>query len=159
MAPSGVRRRESGIGTKTRTSILETPQSVSVVTREQIEMQQPASASRRCATWPAPTASAMAASAGSWTSRAYAASTPITTWMACASSAMSTWTPQIDPYTLERIEVLRGPSSFLYGQGTGGGVVNQVSRRPRRESLARGLRASRQLQAAPDRFRQHGGAQ
>ena len=38
------------------------------------------------------------------------------------------------PYTLERIEVLRGPSSFLYGQGTGGGVVNQVSRRPRREA-------------------------
>ena len=38
------------------------------------------------------------------------------------------------PYTLERIEVLRGPSSFLYGQGTGGGVVNQVSRRPQREA-------------------------
>ncbi len=35
-----------------------------------------------------------------------------------------------DPWTLERIEILRGPSSVLYGAGTTGGVVNMVSRRP-----------------------------
>src|SRR3546814_19710216 len=33
-------------------------------------------------------------------------------------------------YRLERVDVLKGPSSVLYGQGGPGGVVNQVSKRP-----------------------------
>ena len=37
---------------------------------------------------------------------------------------------QIDPYTLERIEVLKGPASVLYGQNEPGGIVNMVSKRP-----------------------------
>ncbi|CAB3676961.1 TonB-dependent siderophore receptor [Achromobacter pestifer] len=37
---------------------------------------------------------------------------------------------EVDPYTLERLEVLRGPSSVLYGQNVPGGLVNQVSKRP-----------------------------
>ncbi|SNR43474.1 TonB-dependent siderophore receptor [Puniceibacterium sediminis] len=36
----------------------------------------------------------------------------------------------IDPYTLGRIEVLRGPSSSLYGGSNPGGIVNYVSKRP-----------------------------
>lgn len=35
-----------------------------------------------------------------------------------------------EPYGLERIEILRGPSSILYGQLSPGGVVNAVSKRP-----------------------------
>lgn len=38
-----------------------------------------------------------------------------------------------DPFALERIEVLKGPSSVLYGQGTVGGIVNLVSKRPLEE--------------------------
>lgn len=41
-----------------------------------------------------------------------------------------TSTSRTDPYTLERIEVLRGPSAMLYGQGTTGGLINMVSKRP-----------------------------
>lgn len=33
-------------------------------------------------------------------------------------------------FTLERVEVLRGPSSVLYGQGTAGGIVNSITKRP-----------------------------
>ena len=40
-----------------------------------------------------------------------------------------------DPYTLERIEVLRGPSAMLFGQGSTAGVVNMVSKRPQAETL------------------------
>ena len=36
----------------------------------------------------------------------------------------------IDPYTLERIEIIRGPSSALYGGSNPGGLVNYVSKRP-----------------------------
>ena len=41
--------------------------------------------------------------------------------------------PRPDVYTLERVEVLRGPSSVLYGQGTTGGIINMVSKRPQFE--------------------------
>ncbi len=37
---------------------------------------------------------------------------------------------QIDPYWLERIEVLKGPSSVLYGQNQPGGIVNLVTKKP-----------------------------
>ena len=35
-----------------------------------------------------------------------------------------------EPYGLERIDVLRGPSSVLFGQNSPGGVVNRVSKLP-----------------------------
>ncbi|MHA6494640.1 TonB-dependent siderophore receptor [Pseudomonas borbori] len=44
------------------------------------------------------------------------------------SSAFYSW--QIDPYMLERIEVLKGASSVLYGQTPPGGLINLQSKRP-----------------------------
>jgi iron complex outermembrane receptor protein len=35
-----------------------------------------------------------------------------------------------DPWTVERVEVLKGPASVLYGQGAIGGAVNVVPKRP-----------------------------
>ncbi|SDI87894.1 iron complex outermembrane recepter protein [Pseudomonas flavescens] len=36
----------------------------------------------------------------------------------------------IDPYLLDHVDVLKGPSALLYGQVSPGGLVNQVSRQP-----------------------------
>ena len=33
-----------------------------------------------------------------------------------------------DIYTLEQVEILKGPASVLYGQGSPGGIVNVVGR-------------------------------
>ena len=44
------------------------------------------------------------------------------------SSGFYSW--QIDPFGLERVEILRGPGSALYGQTPPGGVINVVSKRP-----------------------------
>lgn len=41
---------------------------------------------------------------------------------------------QIDPYLLERVEVLKGPSSVLYGEARPGGLINLVSKRPTGEA-------------------------
>lgn len=38
--------------------------------------------------------------------------------------------PSLEAYSLERIEVLKGPASVLYGQISPGGMVNRVSKRP-----------------------------
>ena len=37
--------------------------------------------------------------------------------------------PSFETYSLERIEVLRGPASALYGSGVPGGIINQVQKR------------------------------
>ena len=37
---------------------------------------------------------------------------------------------QIDPYLIQEIDVVKGPSSVLYGQNTPGGLVNLVTKRP-----------------------------
>ena len=42
----------------------------------------------------------------------------------------------IEPYALERIEVLRGPSAMLYGATSAGGIVNGISKRPTLEPFA-----------------------
>ena len=38
-----------------------------------------------------------------------------------------------DIYTIEQVEILKGPASVLYGQGSPGGLVNVVSKRPEAE--------------------------
>jgi iron complex outermembrane receptor protein len=47
------------------------------------------------------------------------------------SSGFYSW--QVDPYMLERVEVLKGASSVLYGQSTPGGIINLQSKRPNAE--------------------------
>ena len=37
---------------------------------------------------------------------------------------------KVDPWSLERIEVVRGPASVLYGSNALGGVINFITRRP-----------------------------
>src|SRR5262245_34361994 len=37
-----------------------------------------------------------------------------------------------ETFFLESVEVLKGPSSMLFGRGSTGGVINQVSKQPRR---------------------------
>ncbi|MBL8269291.1 TonB-dependent siderophore receptor [Steroidobacter sp.] len=35
-----------------------------------------------------------------------------------------------EPYNIEQVEVIRGPSSALFGQSDAGGIVNRISKRP-----------------------------
>ena len=42
----------------------------------------------------------------------------------------------VDPITIERVEVLKGPASVLYGQESPGGSVNYITKRPVQHNLA-----------------------
>ena len=58
------------------------------------------------------------------------------------------WLPE--PFGLERVEVLKGPASILYGEAPPGGIINAVSKRPSDEKsgiieLQVGNREHRQL--------------
>lgn len=48
------------------------------------------------------------------------------------TSGMDQGLSTIDPATVDRVEVLAGPGSTLYGSGNIGGVINVVTRRPAR---------------------------
>lgn len=40
---------------------------------------------------------------------------------------------KIDPYLIERVDILRGPSGVLYGENDAGGMVNVITKRPQSE--------------------------
>jgi len=40
-----------------------------------------------------------------------------------------------DPYALERVEIIKGPVSVLYGAGSPGGIVNMISKLPTDETI------------------------
>ena len=52
-------------------------------------------------------------------------------------TAAETITFPFDTWGVERVEVLKGPSSVLYGEGGIGGAINIVPRRPERERSGR----------------------
>ena len=49
------------------------------------------------------------------------------------SSTFTGW--KLQPFNLERVEVLRGPSAILYGGSAPGGLVNAVSKAPPAERI------------------------
>lgn len=126
----------SATGTKTDTPILEIPQAINVVTAAQVETQGARNLTQALRYTPGLNTGGFTdrnSIADEITSRGFAP-TPLYLDGAYIPYAGSLGgAPQIDPYTLERIEVLKGPSSVLYGQNQPGGLINMVSKRPTTE--------------------------
>lgn len=124
---------------KTDTSIMETPQSISVVTRKQIDAQQPQSIGQvlRYTAGVNGEANGVDTRRDTISIRGFDATTGGGIYrdglrqysFANQSRAVG------EVYGLERVEVLRGPSSVLYGQSSPGGMVNVISKRPTDEPL------------------------
>jgi len=126
----------SATGTKTDTPILEIPQAINVVTADQVTAQGARNLTQALRYTPGLNTGGFTDRNGiadEITSRGFAP-TPLYFDGAYIPYAGSLGgAPQIDPYTLERIEVLKGPSSVLYGQNQPGGLINLVSKRPTTE--------------------------
>ncbi|WP_424240577.1 TonB-dependent siderophore receptor [Achromobacter sp.] len=125
----------SASATKTDTPLIETPQSVSVVTREQIT-EQGAQTLNQVLRYTAGVATesrgATATRLDQFSVRGFSASSYLDGLRVFGGRDAL---PQVDTYRLERVDVLKGPASVMYGQGGPGGVVNQVSKRPLEETL------------------------
>lgn len=132
---TGYQPRRSLTATKTDTPLSETPQAVSVVSRAQIEDQASVSLGEVLNYASGVRSNAYGVdSRGDWVR--VRGSEPIQ--FVDGLLQVYGWNNSIrpDPYTLERVEVLRGPSSVLYGQGSTGGVLNLQSKRPQVERQA-----------------------
>lgn len=125
----------SAAGTKTDALLLETPQSISVVTRRQMDDQAAQNVRQALRYTPGLTAEYRGAGGSRYDTVIYRGFGGGINYDYSYQDGMRLLganyaIPQIDTYNLERIEVLRGPSSVLYGQGTPGGLVNLVSKKP-----------------------------
>jgi iron complex outermembrane receptor protein len=117
-------------GTKTDTPLIETPQSISVIPADQIRDQNAQSlnqAVRYTAGVTPETRGAVSTRYDQLTIRGFDADTY---WNGLKLQSLYYAAPQLDPFLLERVEVLKGPTSVLYGQSPAGGLINQVSKRP-----------------------------
>lgn len=131
----GVVAKQSVTGTKTDTPILETPQSIAVVTRDQIASQGAQSMPQALRYTPGVIFETYGASSQSndIKVRGFLAPRYLDGLRVPVDTVITFAQPRIDPWMLERIEVLKGPSSGLYGETSPGGLVNMVSKQPTTE--------------------------
>ena len=125
-------------GTKTDTPIMETPQSIAVVTRDQMDAQNVNDVGDVLRY----TAGASSEPYGTdkrglfFTLRGFNVSDEAfyRDGLQLRGSAFAGYT-SLDPYGAERYELLKGPSSVLYGQISPGGLLNYVTKRPTEEAF------------------------
>ncbi|SFD32057.1 TonB-dependent siderophore receptor [Paracidovorax konjaci] len=130
----GYRARNAATATKTDTPLSETPQSVTVVTRDQM-VDQGATTFQGALLYAAGVRSdAYGLDSRSDSVRVRGSYPDIYLDGLRQSYNWYTSTAPVEPYALERLEVLRGPSGMLFGAGTVAGVVNMVSKRPQQEA-------------------------
>lgn len=130
--------KRTATATKTDTPIIETPQSISVVTRDQMNAQnvQSVSDALRYSAGVLAEANGPDPRADNIVVRGFDTGGRDMYRDGLRSYAFNNQGGMVyEPYGLERIEVLRGPSSILYGQGGAGGLVNLVSKRPTAEPI------------------------
>lgn len=123
----------SSAGTKTDTPLIETPQSISVITDDQMEAQNVSSLAETLRYTPGVQSEPFGFEPR-YTQikmRGFEA-----TETGLYLDGLKLVNPgfavsyNLEPFGAERVEVPRGPASVLYGQASAGGLVNYVSKRP-----------------------------
>ncbi|MCG6577033.1 TonB-dependent siderophore receptor [Pseudomonas sp. AF32] len=141
----GYNATHSQVATKTSTALRETSQSVSVVTREQMDDQGAQTVSQAMRYTPGVLTNPYGATHryDYVAMRGFNDGSVDNIYLDGLKSMGDSGTYssiQIDPYFLERVDILKGPSSVLYGRSSPGGLVALTSKKPLHE-------AYRQVQA------------
>lgn len=128
--------RQSSTASKTGAPIIETPQSVTVIGQEEMSDRNVQSVTQALGYTPGVFASTSAISQrfDYFSIRGFDATNTGIVLDGLRSTTNQSYV-RYQPYGMERVEVLRGPSSFLFGGNSLGGVVSLVSKRPTEESL------------------------
>lgn len=131
-ADDGLVPLSSAIATKTDTPIERIPQAVSIVTQESLEQRRPQNLEHAVAYAPGVVAAP-------WGQDARFPEFLIRGFDIGTYGVYRDGLPQkvigfsgfaIEPFSLEGIDVLKGPNAVLYGETDPGGIVNAVSKRP-----------------------------
>ncbi len=129
-SPPGFVATESTVATKTDTPILEVPQSVSVVTRDELTNRNvqtdPQALFYTPGIWSQPFGGDQNLNNPFFVIRGFQSAFG----GSYVDSLVSPVNYHYEPFGIERYDILRGPSSSLYGQGDPGGIVDRTSKRP-----------------------------
>ena len=122
----------SNAGSKTNALLLEVPQSISIVNQQEMEARGVQTVNEALRYTPGVEADQYGVE-------------PRFDWLEIRGFAAQTFgiyrdgmrfnslAGKLDPYELESVEILKGPSSVLYGEVPPGGLINQVTKRPQAE--------------------------
>ena len=129
---NGYVANQSATATKTDSTILTTPQSISVVTQDQIASQGAQTMSEALRYTPGVITEPYGASSTSSDVKVRGFLVPryLDGLRLPIDPILTFAQTKIEPWGLERIEVLKGPSSGLYGETSPGGLISMVSKRP-----------------------------
>jgi iron complex outermembrane receptor protein len=119
--------------TKTNTPLMETPQSISVVGREEIRDQHPNNLAEALRYVPGVASTFFGADTrNDWFQIRGFNAQDIGLFLdglqLTGNFAFATW--KLPTFGMERIDILRGPSAVLYGGSSPGGIVNVISKTP-----------------------------
>ncbi|WP_229722430.1 TonB-dependent siderophore receptor [Xylophilus rhododendri] len=130
---AGYVARRSATGSKTDSAIVDIPQSISVVTSDELRNRQAETLSQALNYTPGFTSQPTSFNRTADRFRIRGMDVESAT-SGSLRDGLRLQTNSYDgiqePYGLERVEVLRGAASVLYGQLSPGGVINAVSKRP-----------------------------
>lgn len=119
----GYRSTQTLSGSRTLANLRDTPNSISVINRELINdlnATSVAELSMFSITGEVGTNSEVTIDAGGYVFRGITANIQLRNGIY--------WTQPVDTYNIERVELLRGPTAFLYGEGSAGGLMNQLTK-------------------------------
>lgn len=122
--------KTSSTATKTGTPILETQQSISVITADQLKAQNAQTVGQALDYTPGVVSQPGGSDPRFDAPRIRGFDGRQSQYLNGLRLMRTAGAPAIDPYQLERIEVLRGPASVMFGQGNPGGIINLISKRP-----------------------------
>lgn len=128
--PHGFVANTSSTATKTKTPLIKTPQSVSVVTRKQMDDTDAHSLNEALRYTSGVQTETRGPEGSRYDLMTVRGFLPQFYWDGLPLVSVEYIQPQIDPYLLQEVDVLKGPSSPLYGQASPGGLVNMVSKTP-----------------------------
>lgn len=135
VATSGYVANKSSVSTKTDTPLIEVPQSISVVTRNELDARGVQDMSEALRYVPGVVVDQWGFEGRGYEYLLLRGFQGLTTslfrdGLSMAGQGLYFNSFITETYGLERIDVLRGPASVTFGRGDAGGIVNRVTKRP-----------------------------
>lgn len=132
----GIVATRSMLATKSDIPLIKTPQSVSVITRDQMDLQNAASVSQALRYTPGVFTEYRGDSnrADEVRVRGFGYASRYLDGLNY-SGTLNSRNVALNPWLLERVEVIKGPSSALYGQSSPAGLIGMTSKRPTAETI------------------------
>jgi iron complex outermembrane recepter protein len=134
---TGVNTKGTGTGTKTDTPLMETPQSITVIDSAELELRNAQSINQALGYVAGVSPNQRGGTVTRYDQLILRGFAPGVYQDGMRLLAGPYSMPQIDFNRIERIDIVKGPASVLYGNSTPGGLVNLVSKLPEATAFGR----------------------